>query len=283
MHATPAAASKTTPVQPFSQAAGWEKWHAWNARCMQPLCEWFCAATGAAPGQQALDLACGTGLPSLALAERVQPGGSVLATDLSPEMIAAARRVATRAHARGLEHRVASAQDTGVPARSFDLATCAFGLMFCPEPAAAVGELRRALRPGGRFAVAVWDEMPSCPFFTVPFSALAQIAPPPPPAPGSRGMFGLAPASALEEVLRAGGMTDFTIESRTIVYEVRSVAEYMEMLGDMAAPIHAALTTLPADEVARLRALIAEGTRPFAAPDGTLRLPACALCASGRV
>lgn len=274
------------PSTPFNQAAGWERWHDFNARGMQPLSEWFCTATAAGPGQRVLDVACGTGLPSLALAERVQPGGSVVALDLAPDMIAAAQRIARTKGARGLEHRVASALATEVLAGSFDIATCAFGLMFCPDPAAAVAELRRALRPDGRFAVSVWDEMPKCPFFTVPFGAHAQVAPPPPtpqPASSSRGMFGLSPASELEKVLRAGGLSDFTIESRPVDFQLDSVAQYIAMLGDMAAPMHAALTTLPPADVERLRGLIAEGARPFTASDGSLRMPASALCASGRV
>ena len=271
--------SKPTPVS--STAEGWEKWHTFNARGMQPLTDWLCTAVAAAPGKRVLDVACGTGLPSLALAQRVLPGGSVLATDLAPDMLGAARRLARAAGAQGIEHRAMSAQALEVPDASFDAATCAFGLMFCPDPSAAVAELRRALRPGGRFAVAVWDEMPKCPFFTIPFGALAEVAPPPPPAPGSRGMFGLSPASELDRTLRAGGLQPTKIESVAVDFELDSVAQYVAMLGDMAAPLRAALTTLPTSEADRLRALIAEAAKPFTSPDGRLRLPAAALCATG--
>ena len=282
MHAThtaPQPEPKPTPVA--STSAGWEKWHDFNARNMRPVTEWLCTGTAAQPGQRILDVACGTGLPSLALAERVQPGGAVLATDLAPDMIEAARRVARAAGARGLEHRVMSAQGLEVADSSFDAVTCAFGLMFCPDPVAAVAELRRALRPGGRFAVAVWDEPAKSPFFTIPFGALAQVAPPPPSAPGSRGMFGLAPASELDTVLRNGGLTASAVESVPLHFELASVAQYFEMVGDMAAPMRAALTTLTAPEIDRLRNLITEASHPFTNGDGSLRLPATALCASG--
>jgi len=267
---------------PWSSAQGWEKWHDFNARSMQPLTQWFCAATQAAPGQRALDVACGSGLPSLALAAALQPGGSVLAIDHAPDMLAGAKRLADLEHARGLTHRVMSAQALEVESGSFDFATCAFGLMFCPDPVAAAAELKRALRPGGRCAVAVWDDAGKCPFFHIPFGALAQIAPAPPPAPGSRGMFGLAPASELERVLRAAGFGDVAVESRVVTFELESVAQYLEILGDMAAPMHTALTTLPAHEIERLKRLLEEGSREFAS-GGRLRLPATALCATARV
>jgi SAM-dependent methyltransferase len=281
MHVSHTAVTEPKPSPVASTAAGWEKWHAFNARSMQPVTEWLCTAAAPQRGQRVLDVACGTGLPSLALAARVHPGGSVLATDSAPEMLESAARIARAADAHGLEHRVMSAQALEVPDASFDAVTCAFGLMFCPDPIAAVAELRRALRLGGRFAVAVWDEPSKCPFFTIPFGALAQVAPPPPAAPGSRGMFGLSPASELDAVLRKGGLTPSAIQSVSVHFELESVAQYLEIVGDMAAPMRAALTTLAAADLDRLRGLIAEASRPFTSSDGTLRVPATALCASG--
>jgi SAM-dependent methyltransferase len=281
MHASQTV-TEPNPTPASSTAQGWEKWHDLNARGIRPVTDWLVEGSGAAPGARVLDVACGTGLPSLALAARVQPGGSVLATDLSPEMLEAAERIARASGARGIQHRVMNAQALEVPDASFDAVTCAFGLMFCPDPIAAVAELRRALRPGGHFAVAVWDEPSTCPFFTIPFGALAQVAPPPPPAPGSRGMFGLAPASELDSVLRQGGLAPSAVERVTVTFELESAAEYVAMLGDMAAPIRAALTTLPAADVARFRSLIAEAVRPLTSTNGRLRLPATALCARGQ-
>ena len=78
----------TTP----SGAAGWVKWHAWNERAMQPVTSWICDTSAAKAGEHVLDLGCGTGLPSLALAARVQPNGQVTAIDVSPEMVEAARQ-----------------------------------------------------------------------------------------------------------------------------------------------------------------------------------------------
>ena len=88
-------------------------------------------------------------------------------------MTAACGRVAARAGVT-LDLRVADAQDLGAFAdASFDIATCAFGLMFCADAPRAFAELRRVVRPGGRIAVAVWDVPANNPFFTTVFGALA--------------------------------------------------------------------------------------------------------------
>src|SRR5687767_87665 len=154
-----------------------------------PITAWFCEVTGAAPGQILLDAACGTGLPSLALAGRVRPGGKVIATDISSEMLAAARRKAEAAGIDNIEHRVMDVATLGFPDASFDAVTCSFGLMFCPDPVKAASELRRVLRPGGRFAIAVWDEPAKNPFFRTVFDSVARFVQRPPPDPRAPGPF----------------------------------------------------------------------------------------------
>lgn len=117
----------------------------------------------AQPGEQVLDIACGTGLVTFPLAEAVTSGGSVTATDISQAMIdlitqeAEHRRLvqieAFRADAEALE---------GIPDDSFDLVTCALGFMYFPEPDTALKEALRVLKPGGRIVLAVWGARRNC-------------------------------------------------------------------------------------------------------------------------
>ena len=117
----------------------------------------------ARPGEHVLDLACGTGLVSLPLAEAVGPTGRVVATDISDKMIETIRHLAT---ARGLTQLDAFRADAEgletVPDASVDLITCAFGLMYVPDPAKAMAEALRVLKPGGRAVFAVWGERSKC-------------------------------------------------------------------------------------------------------------------------
>jgi len=71
-----------------SVAGGWAAWLAWTEREFAPLTEWFAERAGWAPGARILDVASGSGYPALAAAARVRPGGTVVASDISPDMLA---------------------------------------------------------------------------------------------------------------------------------------------------------------------------------------------------
>lgn len=114
------------------------------------------------PGDRVLDVACGTGLVALEAAHAVAPLGRVVGIDLSERMVAAAQR---GAHERGLSNASFARMDAerlALPDAGFDIATCALGLMYMPEPLQALREMRRVLRPGGRVALAVWGERARC-------------------------------------------------------------------------------------------------------------------------
>lgn len=117
----------------------------------------------AAFGEHALDMACGTGLVSLPLAEAVGPLGRVVATDISEKMIERIRQVAA---IRGLTQLAATRADAEdldtVPDASFDLVTCALGLMYVPDTAKAMDEAFRVVKSGGRAVFAVWGQRSKC-------------------------------------------------------------------------------------------------------------------------
>jgi SAM-dependent methyltransferase len=152
-----------------TETSGWEKWHDWQAGIMRPVTDWYLRATALRPGQTSLDVACGSGLPAHALAERVGPTGKVVAIDVSAKMLAATRRKAEALGLRNLETREAAVDGVGGADASFDAVTCKDGLMFFPDIAAAVREMRRVLKPGGRYAFSVWGEADANPAFTTLF------------------------------------------------------------------------------------------------------------------
>jgi len=263
------------------QRNGWEKWHDWNAVVFASMTRWFCDASGAAPKQVVLDAACGTGLPSLALAERVYPGGKVVAIDSSPVMLAAAMRIARSAGIANIEHRPMDLAALNLADASVDAVTCKDGLMFCADPVKAASELRRVLKPNGRFALSAWDEPEKNTFFMTIYRAVSQFIPRPPPRAGAPGPFRLAPAAEFESVLRQAGFSELTVHSMEVVFEVESTDQHWKIVSDMSAPVEQAKASLSVADAQRLKHAMAEAIAPYR--DGhRIRLPNTALCISGR-
>ncbi len=129
-------------------APGWDRWFEWYERNFAPSIAFCCDATQLQPGSFVLDVACGTGQPAVAAARRVRPGGRVIATDISPEMLDVARRRAAQAGLANLEFREMDGEHLDFPDETFDAVTCAYALMFYPD--VDPRDRRGAARPQAR-------------------------------------------------------------------------------------------------------------------------------------
>lgn len=259
--------------------SGWERWHDWQAGIMEPVTTWVCDAVVTRPGSTVLDAACGTGLPALALAERLGADGRVVATDASAVMVEAVRRKAKEAGLGNVEVRQATLAALEFDDASFDAVTCKDGIMYVPDPVVGARELRRVLKPGGRFAITVWDEAARCAFFRTMFGVVSRFVGPP-PDPRGPGPLRLSAPGALEGVLHEAGFTGVNIEPREVVFAFDSLAMHWEVLREMAAPVAAAEAKLSPAGLAELQAALSEAVAPFT-HEGRVRLPSVALCASG--
>ncbi len=148
------------------QRYGWDRAAAyyepgWSHQ-LRPAHERLIELAAPAPGERALDVACGSGLVTFAAARRVGPRGSVVGVDLSEGMLQEARRIAEEGEVRNVSFRRGDAESLDLAEASFDLGLCALGLMYAPHPGRALGEMRRVLAPGGRAAVAVWGDRSRC-------------------------------------------------------------------------------------------------------------------------
>ncbi len=153
-----------------------------------------------------IDVGCGCGATSLALAERVGPFGRVLGIDVSAIMLERARERAQREGAPQAEFENADAQTHAFEAGEWDCAYSRFGVMFFADPTRAFANLRTALRRGGRVSFACWRSFPENPWMTVPFAALATfLAPPPPPPPGAPGPFSFGDPERVRGILDGAG------------------------------------------------------------------------------
>lgn len=125
-------------------------------------------------GDQVLDIAAGTGDQSLAAARLVGPAGSVLATDISQEMLAVAARLARQEGLSNITTCVMNAEQLDLPENQFDAAISRLGLMLIPRKQQALAEIRRVLKPGGRLAALIWSAAERNPLFAPNVAIVAQ-------------------------------------------------------------------------------------------------------------
>jgi SAM-dependent methyltransferase len=120
------------------------------------------AAAALKPGERVIEAACGSGLVTRAIAAAVGPSGEVLATDLSQNMVDLTARVCAQEGLDWVRTARMGADELRVDEGRFDAALCALGLMYVPDPRAALSSMRRAIRAGGRVVATVWGERRNC-------------------------------------------------------------------------------------------------------------------------
>jgi SAM-dependent methyltransferase len=162
---------------------------------------------GLLPGQQAIDLGCGSGGTTLELAARVSPGGEVTGIDISAGMLARARDRVARLHVGNVEFVHADVQAYDLGEARFDAAYSRFGVMFFADPVAAFANIRRALRPAGVLSFVSWQSVFDNEWMLVPGVAVAEVTGslPPMPGPGEPGPFSLSDPGQVAAVLDGAG------------------------------------------------------------------------------
>lgn len=153
-------------LQKRVQRYGWDRAAAhyertWQAQ-LEPAQRMLLDMAGLVPGKSVLDIACGTGLVTLRAARMVAPGGTVHGTDISEEMITAASLTARALDIANCSFERMDAEDLALESDNFDIALCALGLMYAPDPERVVTEMHRVLKPGGLAVCAVWGERGKC-------------------------------------------------------------------------------------------------------------------------
>lgn len=159
------------------------------------------------PSERVLDIGCGAGATSLALATRVAPG-EVLGLDISEPLLARAR---VRAEGvANLRFEAGDAQTFAFSGPPFDVLFSRFGVMFFADPVAAFANLGLALRPGGRVGFVCWRDISENPWATLPLeAALPHLATAPePPVPGAPGPFAFAEGSRMRDILERAGYVE---------------------------------------------------------------------------
>ncbi len=233
------------------------------------------------PGERVLELACGPGGVGIAAAPLVVPGGEVVLSDVAAGMTAIAAR---RAAARGLGNvrtRVLDLERIDEPDGGYDVVLCREGLMFALDPARALGEIRRVLRPGGRVALAVWGPRAGNPWLQLVFDTVSAHLGTLMPPPGIPGPFALDDPDRLARLLREAELADVAVTELPTPLRVPSFDAWWTRTRALAGPLATRLAALPEDGRRAVRARLREAVRPYETPTG-LDFPGLNLIATGR-
>ncbi|WP_315738275.1 MULTISPECIES: class I SAM-dependent methyltransferase [unclassified Bradyrhizobium] len=186
---------------------------------LAPVSQILIDRIAAKPGDRVLDIGCGCGGLSIALAGQVAPGGHVLGVDISAPMLERARAVAPA----GLPAEFVLADATVHPfaPASFDLLVSRFGVMFFADPVASFANIRRALKPGGRVVFACWREPKANPWMIAPLQAVYRHVPKlPEMAPDDPGPFAFASEARVTRILGEAGFSDVALEAHALSLDV---------------------------------------------------------------
>ena len=171
---------------------------------LAPVGDAAIALAAVRPGERVLDVGCGSGATSMALARLVGPRGHVTGLDVSGPMIELARKRSVGLD--NLDWVLADAATHDFPPASTDLLFSRFGVMFFGEPVVAFANLRRALKPGGRLVFACWRLLNENPWMLLPLQAVQPLVPPMPrPGPNEPGPFAFSDPERVTHILTRAG------------------------------------------------------------------------------
>src|SRR4051812_1644321 len=222
-----------------SVARGWGAQRDTMSEGTRPVMRWLVDALRLSPGQTVLELACGPGETGLLAAERVRPGGKLIATDAAEPMVELVRERAAQLGLDDVEARVMDAEWIDLPTASVDAVVCRWGYMLLADPGAALRETRRVLRPGGRVSLAAWSEAKRNPWASVLGAELVARGLMERPEPGAPGQFAWADPQLIRTHLEDAGFVDPQVETVDFAFTYADLDAWWDVqldLGPMLAP-----------------------------------------------
>ncbi len=264
-----------------ASAPHWERHGPVIRRMFAPITRAMLEAARIEAGERVLDVAGGVGEPSCEIATIVGPRGMVVCTDIVERMVGAARRAASALALADIRFACCAAGVLPFVDRAFDHVVSRLGAMFFPDPRAALRELLRVTRPGGRMTLAVWSGPESNPMFSTVTAALSRHLPMPPEPPDAPGAFRFAVPGALLAIAREAGARNAT--EQPLRFEIEGpfgFEEFWRMRTQTSDTLRDKLGQLSRLEERALTDEVREATRDYFR-DGRMRFPAAAILVRG--
>jgi SAM-dependent methyltransferase len=274
-------AHRQSSLEGWEEAApGWVRQRELIRELSAPVAHWMIDAVAPRPGQRLLELAAGLGETGLLAAELVAPTGGVIVSDQAEAMLQGARQRAAELSLSNVEFQVLNAEWIDMPVASLDGVLCRWGYMLMADPATALAETRRVLRPDGRVALAVWDSVQANPWALLPARELLERGLAEAPDPSVPGPFALGDAERLSELLVDAGFLDAHVAAIDLARRHTDFEQLWESTLDLSRGFHDAVLARPETEIGEIRDSLAARFEPYTLGDGSLTIPARTLVAS---
>lgn len=250
-------------------ATGWEKHNDYIWDATREVGTWLVEHVEPAPGHTVLEIAAGPGDTGFVAAGLVGDEGKLISTDFAGDMVRAAEARAQSLGVANAEFRVMDAENMELPDDSVDGVMCRWGLMLMLDPAAALRETRRVLRPGGKAAFSVWGGPADNPWVTLMGMVLTQQGRAPQSDPfGPGGMFSMADHDTVRELVTEAGFDRVEIENMDLRWDFEDFDEFWMFQTELAGAIAALISGMDDDEVAGLKKDVEAALEPFRSGDG---------------
>lgn len=237
-------AYKATTHRQWDGAA--EAWHRWSPVLEQWLgnaTELMLDLASIGPGSHVLDVAAGAGGQSIAAARRAGPTGSVLATDISDQILRYAKESAADLGLANVEILQADGEALRFEP-IFDAAISRVGLIYFPNQGRALAGIRGSLKPGGKFATVTYSTAENNAFFSVPIGIVRRRTDAPPPLPGQPGPFSLGGEGALAGALERAGFARVEVHKVDAPLRMDSATEYVRFARESFGALHQLMASL---------------------------------------
>jgi SAM-dependent methyltransferase len=263
-------------------AVGWNEWSSYTDDQAGHICERLVEMADINEGDRVLDVAAGYGEPSLTAARRTGPDGSVIATDISAEMLDFGRQRAAALGVENIEFMQSDANSLDFPAESFDAAVSRWGIIFDPDGEGAAAKVRGFLKPGSRFAIASWGPPERVPFLEIAMKTAMERLDLPPAPPDTPGPLSRPTEEAIGGLLEGGGFSNIEVEELEVRFAFDSADEYTQFVKAIAAPVVAMISPHPEEVQRDTWVAITEAAQQAADGEGRVSLSNMVLAAAGQ-
>jgi SAM-dependent methyltransferase len=260
---------KAALVEWEAMAPGWDRRREYLREFSQPVTDWMVARLDPQPGQTILELGAGTGETGFAAARMIGETGHLISTDLPPAMVEVARRRAAELGIGNAGFRVTDAQAMDLQSDSVDGILCRWAYMLMPDPAAALAESRRVLRPGGKLSLAVMAGPKVNPWAsTVAMSIVGLGLIPPIDVKAAGGVFSLADPEDLRNILLGAGFEHVELDQTEFHLLFSDFEDYWSFVREFAGAVAILLRSFTDGERAAVHDRTEQAAEPFRTAEG---------------